>query len=438
MTASSPIHIAYLGDSPRVTSGFGTCNRMAIQALIDAGYRVSAQTWLDATWRKDDPWDLYAVSPDDPLGEKYMMHFLQSVQPDLIIVHADPGTAFERVHRLNIFAGSIPVVCWFPVEGVPLHDNYVKLATHLKHTLTYSAFGADAVEAAGGNRPAVQTLGWNHANFRVFPGEVRDHLRACVGLLPEHFLSINVAVNKRGNRQPAILRAAKLAQTCNRPYLYYMHCAQQGNQGLQGWDLESKRRYYGAEHALMKEDQRDQYRGVRYDDETTDEAYLAIPIPQTGAEKAALFQSLSLIAKYNLADVYIDPSSVQGFNLPTVEAAACGLPVVTVNDGAARTCLFSELATLMYTPDMIDDWHTGAELKLVGEQQIHAVTRRLDLQRAIGKDGWQRLRAKSRAYVEEHYTWDMTPLLDTVARAVAELGTTQENARQMQSMLVKA
>ncbi|MCI0396169.1 MAG: glycosyltransferase family 4 protein [Chloroflexi bacterium] len=41
-----------------------------------------------------------------------------------------------------------------------------------------------------------------------------------------------------------------------------------------------------------------------------------------------------LVALYNAADLFVHPSSYEGFCLPLVEALACGVPVVTVNKAA--------------------------------------------------------------------------------------------------------
>lgn len=43
-----------------------------------------------------------------------------------------------------------------------------------------------------------------------------------------------------------------------------------------------------------------------------------------------------LVAVYNAADLFVHPSLHEGFSLTLVEAMACGVPVVTVNRGAAR------------------------------------------------------------------------------------------------------
>lgn len=444
MFAAPPIEtptIAFIGDSPRITSGFGTCNRMAIQALMDAGYNVIAQTWLDSTFRKFDPFHLINVAPNDPLGREHLFHFLEQVQPDVIFIHCDPGNMYDRYQKVRMVAGAIPVVAWYPIEGQPLHPNFADVAANLQFGMTYCESAADAVEKASAGRkvvvkqatadhpavvedvppirPVVQRLGWDHAPFRVFPREVRDHLRAATGI-GDAFLVMNVGVNKRGNRQPTIIKASKLAQDEGRNIVYYLHTAARGGIGVQGWDLPSLIKHYGTEHVILRDDGREQYLGVAYDDNTSDAEYLAIPISDDPKVREDLFHALDLIAKLNIADLYIDPSSVQGWNLPTCEAAACGLPVITVDDGLARSEVFRELAADWFKPDGVDDWHSGSELMLVSAAQIHKKVCRMEEKSRKRPGQYAALRAHSRKVAEESLKWNMTPLLETVAAAVAE------------------
>ena len=43
-----------------------------------------------------------------------------------------------------------------------------------------------------------------------------------------------------------------------------------------------------------------------------------------------------MIGRYNMADVYVDVASIEGFCLPLYEAMRCGVPVISVRDNFVR------------------------------------------------------------------------------------------------------
>ena len=87
------------------------------------------------------------------------------------------------------------------------------------------------------------------------------------------------------------------------------------------------------------------------------------------------------------ADVFLFPSWYEAFSLATIEAAACGLPVVATRING--------------TEDFIQPGVTGEFIEHDAEQ-IASVLRPLvddaELRRRMGE--------KARMLVEQHYTWD--------------------------------
>lgn len=57
-----------------------------------------------------------------------------------------------------------------------------------------------------------------------------------------------------------------------------------------------------------------------------------------------------MAALYNRADAFVFPSKAEGFGLPTIEALACGLPVITTDYGGQRVFL-KHIAGLYYPVD---------------------------------------------------------------------------------------
>jgi len=64
-----------------------------------------------------------------------------------------------------------------------------------------------------------------------------------------------------------------------------------------------------------------------------------------------------LVAIYNLAKVYVQPSFYEGFGLPVLEAMACGTPVVTANTSSLLE--ISGNAAVFVNPDNIDSIAKG-------------------------------------------------------------------------------
>ena len=75
-----------------------------------------------------------------------------------------------------------------------------------------------------------------------------------------------------------------------------------------------------------------------------------------------------LVALYNLASVYCQPSFYEGFGLSVLEAMACGCPVV-----AAKTSSLPEIcgqAAIMVDPYNLDDMIKGLKKALVKQKEL--------------------------------------------------------------------
>ena len=57
-------------------------------------------------------------------------------------------------------------------------------------------------------------------------------------------------------------------------------------------------------------------------------------------------------ALYNLADAYISPYHAEAFNMPVLEAMACGLPIVVPIGGATADFLYAPSAVLIWAKEM--------------------------------------------------------------------------------------
>jgi glycosyltransferase involved in cell wall biosynthesis len=91
---------------------------------------------------------------------------------------------------------------------------------------------------------------------------------------------------------------------------------------------------------------------------------------------------------YNLADIFVLPSLLEGFGMVAAETMACGKPVVASNTSSL--------------PEVVVDGETGflADPTCVGDfaEKILRLVRDADLRREMGEKG--------RAYVLQNFSWD--------------------------------
>ncbi len=272
--------LACISDSPLITSGFGVVNKQILDAAIKAGFDVH---WLAAHQYKPVLYPgatIWNVPPHDPLGHQILALFLNETKPDVLFVHYDPGNVDKILHVLiEMGYENTPKVAFFPVEGIPLKAEHIRLvhgtdiilndgtpaiAKSAEIALTYCASGATVLQKVAGDRPRVQRLGANHANFKPLEPALRAKLRELAGIRPDVFLVMNVAYNKRPNRHPALIRAASMLE---HPIVLYLHTDSRLDPGMHGPDLRTLATHYGATNVMFRSATTHQFHGVTFSED---------------------------------------------------------------------------------------------------------------------------------------------------------------------------
>ena len=290
----------------------------------------------------------------------------------------DPGSLTQRMQSMFLLGAPLPVVVYFPIEGSPINTAYMKMIQAVQESggraITYTEWGAKALEQQSDGALKVDWVwhGVDHAPFRPYPDEERKRLRRLIGW-DDRFVVMNISRNKRTNRHPAYIQAAWLLK--NEGYadvLFYLHCDPLDplavtNMG--GIDLKQMVEFYGVKDMVsFPPALDDQLHGIPYHRLRRGD-WQDLARPDTPEGRGAVFAHFSLIDIYNCADLYIDASSVQGFNLPNIEAMACGMPVIATDDEGVRREVLGDAASY-FTVDATDYWHTGATLHLVSPEEI--------------------------------------------------------------------
>lgn len=194
-----------------------------------------------------------------------------------------------------------PWMAWTPVDGQPPSPAIVRKVKTAEYPVAMSLFGKDELWKAGVEADYIP-LG---IDCDVFKPRDKEVARQELGIPQDVFLVTMVAANKGWPSRksfPEALAAFALFQQRHDEAILYLHTTRTPLAGRNGIFFDPLLESLGIAKAVTYADQ---------------EA-LIVGVPD---------EQLALI--YQASDVLLNPAMGEGFCLPSVEAQACGTPVVT-------------------------------------------------------------------------------------------------------------
>lgn len=61
-----------------------------------------------------------------------------------------------------------------------------------------------------------------------------------------------------------------------------------------------------------------------------------------------------MVALYSRADIFVNPSKEESFSLVTIEAMACGTPVIALDTSAVKELVSKETGIILHEPSIVD------------------------------------------------------------------------------------
>ena len=106
---------------------------------------------------------------------------------------------------------------------------------------------------------------------------------------------------------------------------------------------------------------------------------------------------------YRAADVYATPYRAEGFNLPVLEAAACGVPVICTSGGPTDD--FIDPASCGLIRSRLDRPRLSGDL--VGDALAPDPEHLFELMSAaaLQPDAWRAMGKRGAAHVHRHFSW---------------------------------
>lgn len=208
---------------------------------------------------------------------------------------------------------------------------------------------------------------------RADPSE-RERIRAELDLA-DHFVFLNLgALTPNKGLVPLLKAFARVAARHERTLLFF-----KGNDELYG----SRRFLDEVANHLTAEERRAVAGRVRY---------------QGGTWSAARVARL-----YQAVDAYVSPYLAEGFNMPVLEAAACGLPVLCTAGGPTDDFVTEEFALRVASSERFQGPPEHPEALLV----VHLDDLVGSMRRVFEDAAWRHSASEAAtAHVHQHYSWD--------------------------------
>ena len=415
--------ILFCSEATFLNTGYSTYTREILNYLQSTGKYELAE--LASYGEFNDPraanipWKFYGVVPNgsatpqqhqaygskgtNQFGEWIFEHVCLDFLPDVVcdirdfwMLDFQERSPFRPFYKWAIMP---------TVDAAPQHRQWIATYANADAVFTYSDWAGDVLRDQGNGR--INYLGSSppSAHPAYHPvSDKADHRRK-YGLDPESRIIGTVMRNQRRKLYPDLFAAFKkfLDASENKNVFLYCHTSYPDL----GWDIPELLQEYGlTSHVLFtykcpetKKIFPSVFRGAVTQSPYTGRWGSTLCNVKNGAE----YEELSDVI--NLFDVYVQYANCEGFGLPQVEAAACGVPVMST-DYSAMTSVVRQLDGFPITPaGYYKELETGC-MRAVPDNDLAA---RLFAE-FFAKDKFEReaMGKRTRANFEKHFQWDIS------------------------------
>lgn len=415
--------ILVCSESCKIPSGFGVYNKRLLDSLYRTGkYEIAEfatygligdKERLNIPWKyypnavtKDHPKNNeYNSSPENQFGRWRFDRVLLDFRPDIVIDVRD--------YWMSYFEGLSPLrrnFKWFlmpTVDSFPQKEEWLDTYINADKIFTYSDWGRDILNYQTSNNINFADTVSPGIDLNQFkPLDNISEIKKALALDPNSIVIGTVMRNQKRKLYPELIRAfeqilEKLDPKIAEKTILYLHTAYPDA----GWNLAE----------LIKDSKVANHIYVTYVCRNCSIVFASLfgdlvqPCYKCG-QKTCMTPNVSngidtdiLVKIMNCFDIYVQYAICEGFGMPQVEAASCGVPVMTVNYSAMKDIISKLDAISIDVGSYFKELETSA-IRVYPNQNdfIDKTVNLINMPTGIRK----RIGYKTRELAEQHYDWN--------------------------------
>lgn len=426
--------VLIINDFSGLSTGYAVYGREVIRRLYESGKYEIAE-FAQYVGQNDPrlanvPWKVYTNTPDrnNPkevveYDSNLLFHFgswkFESVCLDFHPTHI---LTFQD-YWMNSYIDSSPFRRFFnwgwmvACDAAPQAEEWLDMYTRVDGLFTYTDWSGKVLTEQSGGR--IKWLGSTSPSAEeAFKPLDKDKLRELTNIGADDIIIGTVMRNQQRKRYPELFRDfRKLLDKTKQKNLYlYCHTAYPDVSG--GWDIPALIKEYALGSKVLFTyvcSNCNTVIPITFQDAVTNcphcgQMELRLSNSENGISSDALAQI------YNLFDLYIQYANSEGFGIPIVEAAACGIPIAVINYSAMEDVV-AKIGGIKLEPlEYYVELETGCKRAIPSTKEfLLKIGNFVNLPKKVMREMGQ----ETRFNFEEHYSWDRTAIkwmhfIDTV------------------------
>jgi glycosyltransferase involved in cell wall biosynthesis len=415
--------ILMCSEASYLSSGFSTYAKEILKRLHATGkYEIAefaSYAKINDPRDSDIPWTFYANMPsdNDPRASEYHQNPENQFgrwRFERVLLDFQPDIVFDvRDYWMNAYQQNSPLRPYYhwvvmpTIDSEPQQEEWVDTYLSADAIFTYSDFGRDVLKKQSNNKiNYIDTTspGVDLNVFRPYIGE-KKAIRQAFGIPQDAYIFGSIMRNQKRKLIPDLFDTLRIMKTQN-PELYhksflYLHTSFPDA----GWDIPQLLKEYDIANKVLftyichncKNVSSILFNHVRATCGRCGQKALHMPNVNNGVTSEQLTHII------NTFDIYVQYAICEGFGMPQVEAASCGIPVASVNYSAMEDIIRKLNGYSINVAKYFKELETRAIRVFPDNNHLLEI---LDKYNKLPSILQEQKRLETRKLTELHYNWD--------------------------------